>query len=277
MSFQITEICLYGAPEAPRVLELKAGKLNIVTGSSKTGKSSLISIVDYCLGSGKCGVPDGPIRSKVEWYALRLAVDGHQVFVARRAPKAGKESSAEAYFQTADVVAIPDKTDIRATTNVDAVVQLLSQASGIVDNRHDPPAGTTRTALVATIRHALFFCFQPQDEIISRKHLFFRQTEPFIPQAIQDVLPYFLGAIDDDYIVKKERLRRLRRDLKKLTRKLTEAAAIRGDASARAFALLSEAQDLGLVPQIRSPYRAQSMGSMVQGNMSVRTSTSSPI
>ena len=247
MSFQISEICLYGPPETPRVLEFTPGALNVITGSSKTGKSSLVAIVDYCLGSSKCAVPDGPIRSTVEWYALRLSLNGHQVFVARRAPKNGKHSSGEVYFATADEVSIPAKGDLTATTNIDAVEQLLSRAAGIVDNRHDPPPGTTRSPLVATIRHALYFCFQPQDEIISRKHLFYRQSEPFIPQAIQDVLPYFLGAIDDDYIVKKDKLRRLRRELKRLARQRAEAAQIRGEASARVAALLSEAQDLGMV------------------------------
>lgn len=247
MSFQISDICLYGPAETPRVLTLEPGKMNIITGSSKTGKSSLISIIDYCLGRGKCLVPDGPIRASVEWYALRLILNEHQLFVARRAPRSGRESSAEVYFETADIVAIPDKSELTATTNVDALVQLLSRAAGIVDNLHDPPAGATRTALSASLRHALFFCFQPQDEIISRRHLFYRQTEQFIPQAIQDVLPYFMGVIDDDYIVKKEQLRRLRRELKQVARKLAEDAAIRGEFSARVSALLGEARDLGLV------------------------------
>ena len=247
MSFQITDIILYGPEQSPRVLSLRLGEMNIITGSSKTGKSSLITIVDYCLGSGKCAVPDGPIRSTVEWYAIRLTLSEHQIFVARRAPVAGKEANSEVYFETADVIAIPAKAELTATTNVDTLVQLLSGALGIVDNRHDPPPEASRPALSATLRHALFFCFQPQDEIISRRHLFFRQTEPFIPQTIQDVLPYFLGAIDDDYIVKKDQLRRLRRDLKQVARKLGEVAAIRGDATQRVSALLAEARDLGLV------------------------------
>ena len=72
MSFQITEIVLYGPVEEPRVLALRPGELNIITGRSRTGKPALISIVGYCLGAGECGVAFGPIRSTVEWYALRL-------------------------------------------------------------------------------------------------------------------------------------------------------------------------------------------------------------
>ena len=58
--------------------------MNIITGSSKSGKSALVPIVDYCLGAGTCAVAHGAIRSTVTWYGLRLAVGAKQVFMAYR-------------------------------------------------------------------------------------------------------------------------------------------------------------------------------------------------
>ena len=247
MSFQILDIVLYGPVDEPRVVSLRPGQLNIITGSSKSGKSALIPIVDYCLGASECGVAYGPIRQTVEWYALRLLVGEQHVFVARRAPDVGHESSSEVHYQVSKTVSIPKKSELTANTNVDAAVALLSRDAGIADNLHEPPPGQTRNPLAATIRHAVSFCFQPQDEIISRNKLFFQQTNHWIEQHIHDSLPYFVGAIGDDYIVKVGRLRQLRSDYRKATQKLAELEAIRGDSVGRVRTLLQEASDLGLV------------------------------
>jgi len=100
-------------------------------------------------------------------------------------------------------------------------LELLSRDAGIVDNRHTPPPGQTRAPLAATIKHAVHFCFQPQDEIISRKKLFYQQSDHWIEQSIQDSLPYFVGAIGDDHIIKVGRLRQLRHEHRKLMQRLS--------------------------------------------------------
>ena len=221
--------------------------MNIITGSSKSGKSALVPIVDYCLGAGTCAVAHGAIRSTVRWYGLRLSVGAKQVFIARQAPEKGRKTNGAVHYEVSATVQIPKKSALAANTNIDAAVELLSRDAGIVDNRTEPAPGQTRDPLVANIKHALPFCFQPQDEIISRKFIFYQQNDHWIEQSIQDTLPYFLGAIGDDHIVKMERLRRLRREYRKASQQLAEAEAIRGEGSSRIVALLREAADLGLI------------------------------
>lgn len=247
MSFQILDIVLYGPPDQPRTLTLRPGSLNVITGSSKSGKSALVPIVDYCMGSSDCTVAHGPIRDTVEWYALRLRVGQQQVFIARQAPAKGGESNSAVHYDVGATVQIPPKSALAANMNVDAAVELLSRDAGIVDNKHTPPLGQTRAPLAATIKHALHFCFQPQDEIISRKKLFYQQSDHWVEQTIQDSLPYFVGAIGDDHIVKVGRLRQLKHEHRKLMQKITEAEAIRGEGSGRVSTLLREASDLGMV------------------------------
>ena len=246
MSFQITEIVLYGPVEEPRVLALRPGELNIITGRSRTGKSSLISIVDYCLGAGECGVAFGPIRSTVEWYALRLRAGTTEVFVARKAPAKGKKTTNVTHLEVSGRVEIPPKSKLSPSTNIESAVQVLTRLAGIADNIHEPPPGHSRDALRANLKHALYFCFQPQDQINNRKNLFYQQDEQFIPQTIRDVLPYFLGAIDDDHLAKISRVRDLRREIRLAERDLREIEALRGQGHARATNLLREAVDLGL-------------------------------
>ena len=253
MSLQILDIILYGPFEEPRVVALKPGQLNIITGSSKSGKSALVPIVDYCLGAGECGVAYGPIRSTVAWYALRLQAGEKQIFVARRAPGKGAESNGDVHYEVAAKVEIPLKSALSQNMNIATAVELLSQDTGIVDNRHEPPPGQTRAPLAATINHALSFCFQRQFEIISPTHLFYRQTEHWVALALQDALPYFIGAIGDDHILKMQRLRQLRHEHRKIAQRLAEAKAIRGEGTGRAEALLRESVDLGLMNAPAAP------------------------
>jgi prefoldin subunit 5 len=100
--------------------------------------------------------------------------------------------------------------------------------------------------LSASIRHALALCFQPQDEIIRRQQLFHGAGDNFFAQALKDTLPYFLGAVDNDYVQKREQLRRIREQLRSVERKLAEMAAIRGGGASKADDLLAQARDAGL-------------------------------
>ena len=83
---QILDIVVYSHDGRQRVLSLKPGQVNIITGASKTGKSALVDIVDYCFGAGECRVPEGPIRRSVSWFGLRFELDSGEAFIARRCP-----------------------------------------------------------------------------------------------------------------------------------------------------------------------------------------------
>lgn len=248
MSFQILDIVLYGFNRKKRVLHLNPGHLNIITGASKTGKTALIEIIDYCLGATECRIPEGIIRETVEWVGLRLQVTEGQVFIARRLPVSGQAASSEISHIVGQEVNLPVHASLVQTTNPKALESLLITYSGILENVHEPPPGQTRRPLSANISHALFYCFQHQTEISSNRHLFHRQSEQFIPQAIKDTIPYFLGAVDDEHVTKMAELRQLRRELRGLERKLAEHESIRGHGISRARGLLSEAVDIGLRP-----------------------------
>jgi DNA repair ATPase RecN len=248
MSFQILNIVLYGHNKQRRILPLRYGQLNIITGASKTGKTALIEIIDYCLGSDECGIPEGKIRRTVDWVGIHLQLINGESFIARRLPPSGKRTSSEIYYDLGAHLTLPNYKELEEKThmNLSGLKNLLTKHAGIGENIHTPGEGKTRRPLSANIRHALYFTFQQQSEIISNRHLFHKQDQPFIPLAIRDVLPYFLGIVGDDHVVKQEKLRRLRRELRVLERQLKEYESIRGRGISKAQALLSEAQDIGL-------------------------------
>lgn len=246
MTLKILEIVIYSHDGRRRALSLNVDGVSIITGASKTGKSALIDIVDYCFGAGECRVPEGPIRHAVAWFGLRLKLTSGEAFVARKCPIARFRSSEECFIQIGSTVESPDASELRQTTNTRGLSAQLSGWTGISENLHEPPAGQTRLPLSASVRHALAFCFQPQDEIIRRHQLFHGADDNFFAQALKDTLPYFLGAVDDEYVRKREELRRLRDQLRGIERQLAELNAIRGDGVGKASALLAQARDAGL-------------------------------
>lgn len=253
MSIQILDIVLYSKNDERRVLSFRPGMMNIITGDSGTGKSALISIVQYCLGSSSCAVPEGVIRDNVVWYAVRFAAASAQHLVARRAPDPGRAASSDAHYAVGKTVAIPEPSAISTTTNIGSAMQRLAGAVGIGLNLHEPPEGQTREPLAANLRHALAFVFQPQNEISQPAFLFHKQSDHFVAQAIKDTLPYFLGAVDDQYVAKRAQLKELRRQLKERERSLAGLEAIAGDGLGGAAALYAEARSVGILPSDSSP------------------------
>lgn len=247
MNIQILDIVLYSQHGERRVLSFRPNEMNIITGDSKTGKSALISIVDYCLGSSSCAAPEGVIRNNVVWYAVRLTDGVAQHFIGRRAPDPGRTATSDAYYTVGKNVDLPAATDLVAATNINSVVERLNGVVGIDLNIHEPPDGQTRNPLSANLRHALAYVFQPQNEISQPDFLFHKQSDHWIAQGIKDTLPYFLGAVDEDYVSKKAKLRDLRRQLREQERSLTRLEAIAGDGLGGAAPLLAEACDVGIL------------------------------
>lgn len=247
MKFQILNILVYGANGQIRSIELKPDAVNVITGQSKTGKSALIHIVDYCLGRRECNVPAGVIRKHVEWYAVKLQTSSGEVFIARRNPEPGKESSEDIYIERGTSLSCPEASSLTKNANLETLAPILNQVLGIGEYTHEPKTGQTRKTGTADIGKALFYCFQEQSEIDDQKFLFHRQGEPFIPQSIKDYLPYFLGAITDEFIQNKEELRKLNRKLKQVESRIAERNRLKGQNFERAFALLNEAKSVDLI------------------------------
>ncbi|ELV2702418.1 hypothetical protein QNO67_003719 [Salmonella enterica] len=88
MKFYISQLILWPKDISNKTQTLKFhdGEINIVHGVSGTGKSSIISIIDYCLGSSRCSIPVGIIREKVRWFGLKIYIKNKFYIIARSSP-----------------------------------------------------------------------------------------------------------------------------------------------------------------------------------------------
>src|SRR5215472_2185898 len=250
MPFQLKEIVLYGHNGDRRRIEFKLGSVNILTGKSGTGKSAIISIIDYCLGRSSFTVPEGVIRDSVAWYAIILRAAGTEILVAKPCPKPSAQSQSQGLMILGSSLEPPVFDDLTINTTDEAVEATLSKYLGISPNLHVPEEGHSRDPLEATISHTKFYLFQEQGLVANRDLLFFRQAEPFLPQAMKDTLPYLLGAMDEDRLLIQRELRQLRRQVRMLERDLREAESISGGGITTGRALLAEVAQVGLLNSI---------------------------
>lgn len=243
---QILAIVLYGNNGKIRVLPFKEGKVSIITGRSKTGKSVIGDIIDYCFGGSSCNIAEGFVREHVAWYGLHLEHQGEFLFIARANPPSGQSSTNKCCY-IVGAKEIPE--DISKATSIDneGLENLLSAKLGISENLYIPPSDQSRNPLSANIRHSLYYCIQNQDEIASQKMLFHRQSEPFMPQAIKDTLPYFLGIINENALSLEAERSLLIRESNIIIRSINEVEMLRGNGLHRATELLSEAKEVGLL------------------------------
>lgn len=244
---QIREIVLYGYNGKVRHLPFLLGKVNIITGKSKSGKSVVGDIIDYCLGGDSCNIADGVVRDNVAWYGLLLQFDKERVFVARKNPDKGQQTTGFCYIEVGEKIEVPEKNDFTSNANVAGIEEALTQRIGISENLNIPPEGQSRLPLAANIRHALYYCFQGQDEIAAKNFLFHHQSEDYITQAIKDTIPYFLGAISEEALTLENERSILKRKLTLAKRKLEENRYLMGGGSERAIALIGEARRVGLI------------------------------
>lgn len=244
---QIRKLILYGKNGKVRSIPFKLGQVNIITGKSKSGKSAIGDIIEYCLGGDSCNIADGVIRENVSWYGLLLQFEEEQIFVARKNPEPGQQSTSYCYVKRGKVVSMPETTEFTSNENVAGLEELLSQKVGISENLNIPSEGQSRNALTANIRHALYYCFQNQDEIAAKNFLFHRQAEDFITQSIKDTMPYFMGIINEDALEKEKERSILKRKIVIEKRRIEEKRMLQGGGIKRGTALLAEAKYVGLL------------------------------
>lgn len=251
MTMQIKSIVLYNHDGETRVLDFELGNVNIITGGSGTGKTTLIHIIEYCMGKTGFNVKlSNELLDVIAWYGVLYQLnDTTQAFIAKPPPRSGYHSRTNAFFLVQEHVSLPNLNDLELNSDDDAIAQTLGQYLGI-SHRIVPGNEDLRSEYELTINQVRFFLFQDEDTIANQSILFHRQSDRGIAETLRETLPYLLGVFPRDYLLllrerksKSRELTRLRRELKLLEENYETRIS-------RGTSLLDEAIDVGLLDNI---------------------------
>lgn len=252
---QLISVAVYNWDGRVRPVDFHPGRLNVVTGASRTGKSALLDIVDFCLGRDEAPIPQTKVFKSVAWYGtLWQFADGSRAFAGRPTFRPGKSSTSRAMIRLGGAeMTLPSFEELAENTDSATLRDQFGSRIGLQEAMLSPAEGSTRSPFKVGLGQAAIFILQTQSEIASKSLLFHRQGEDGMSASIRDSLPYFLGAVAGDHAEKHQQLRLARRVLRRAEIALEAARAEAADHDGQIQALLAEAYASGLVDVDRAP------------------------
>ena len=187
MNFYISKIRLWFRHGGePRDLEFFKDKVNVITGDSSTGKSSVLKIIDYCLLSERSTIVEDVINENVAWYGLVFHIDDIPYTIIRQAPTV-ESAEMKVLFREGEYLPdepIADLDDIRAK----ALVKMNELF-------HINPKLKLGSKVKQHFRHNLIFNYLTEDIIATESTYqdlrFFRRDE--YSQILNDLLKLAIG------------------------------------------------------------------------------------
>jgi hypothetical protein len=247
MHFQIRQIVLWPRNKAlqPRVVRFQPGTVNVITGASQTGKSAIVPIIDYCLGSGKCSIPTGIIRIKAEWFGVVVETAKGQILLARREPGIQQSTGDMFIMEDQKEIAVPQHISTK-NTNRDFVKAYLDELAGLTSLDFDPDSDSGFKGR-PSFRDMAAFNFQPQNIIANPEVLFFKADTFEHREKLRTIFPYVLGVLTPEIMAKRYRLDELRREARAIARQLESLRQSAETLLAELHVYLSRAREFGLL------------------------------
>lgn len=215
MRSYISSIVLINDADDKRIVPLKAG-VNIITGDSKTGKSALVEIIDYCLCSSRSTVPKGEITNFTSIFCITLVINNNCYVIARQAAGLGGKmyisKQAEDFDPNNLNLLFFNMLSLQAPKEVQGKIETalgLSVTNMQAENLDGKPEK-------ASLRNMVSFLFQHQNLMASKFALFYRFNDFYKRKAVIQQFPVFTGLVGQEYYSKLIRLTDLKNQLKKL-------------------------------------------------------------
>ncbi len=147
MNFILLEIKLWFKNDTsePKSYFFEKNKVNVITGASSTGKSTIWRIVDYCLLSGITQIAD-KIANAVSWFGITFIINEQEISIARGSPEKSIVSQ-DVYFGLGPLPEMPSSN--QTILQVKSRLNKLFNFSGELKQAYNN---------LLCYRHFLIFC-----------------------------------------------------------------------------------------------------------------------
>lgn len=246
MKFQIIKLIVWPKIEAfpPRIVEFEPGKVNVITGGSRTGKSAIIPIIDYCLASSDCHIPIDTIRDHSSWYGIVFQTESEQMLVCRKVPQ-GDKSSNDFYLCRGKLISIPNHIE-KPNENQDGVKIILNSISSVPYFSLTGDEGNIAYGARFGFRDLMALVFQTQGVVANQNILFYKTHAHAHRERLRNWFPFILGAETIEILQARQRLQIVEIRLKQLRRELERAKTVSGSWMANMLGHIKIAKEYGI-------------------------------
>ena len=217
MKSYIKAIIIFNENDEKRLVPLKQG-VNIITGESKTGKSALVEIIDYCLCSTRCTIPKGKITDFSYLYVLVMGIGDNTYIIARY----NWDNGGKMYFSKEEkdfnykALNLGYFSEKPTLPYKDAQYEIECALGLFVTNM---ATDADQQGKKASLRNMVSYLFQHQNLMASKFALFYRFSDYYKRKDVIDQFPVFAGMISQEYYSDLIQLNTLKAQLKQKYKK----------------------------------------------------------
>ncbi|TDV44447.1 uncharacterized protein DUF3732 [Pseudomonas graminis] len=245
MKFGIDTIRLWSHQGEIRDVDFERGRINVLSGSSNRGKTSLLHIIDYCLLSSAHKIPHDVINDTVDWYGVKFYINDKEFVIARKSPHAQTVSDK---FYLSSVGAFAPKPFANATS--DDIKKILQSEFGLNNSVVLYGGRGVRHGTQVSFRYFLLFNTISEDIITNTSAYFDHQQDDRYRVALPRVLDLGLGIDNLENIEQRERRDDLKRMIEKLEKKKKVMSGGRHLFESEARQLAASAAEYGLIEKV---------------------------
>lgn len=247
MKFHIKDIYLWkSAGTDPRILHFLSNKINVITGGTGTGKTTIIHIINYCLLSSKPKIPTPHINDSVEWYGLNFKINNKDFFIARTRPGQFDEPTNGYYFSgIGEVPEYPSANISEAELKI-----ILEREFGVEDNLIMPYGGKLiKAGSKVSFRFFLLMNTQHEDTIADSSTFFdFKiHEEGRYKEAFDRIFDLILGVGSVEKVILQQKLGELQKQYGTILNKEKSKLKAQDQVDSNILELVARAQRFKLI------------------------------
>lgn len=212
---QLTNILIWQTDKTLRNFELKENKVNVITGDSGKGKSSILAIIDYCLLSSEPeGISITNVDKYVEWYGIRFRINDNYYVICRKALH-NKDKNFAFLDQNGLIPKYPENN-----IKIEKLKKQLNYEFGINSSLEIPYGGDTiKQGSKVSYRYFLPNCLIDQSTIIAPYYLYSKSSDKKTQERIERTFDMALGCEDGASMIIRTRITELEKKINQFEKK----------------------------------------------------------
>ncbi|WP_339148231.1 MULTISPECIES: DUF3732 domain-containing protein [unclassified Sutcliffiella] len=217
MKFYIEAVTLWLKKNRIREIKFKPNKVNVITGASGTGKSEIMSIIDYCFFSSNAAISEEKINENVEWYGLTFFIND-KCFTIAREKIINRRGSSNYYYSSSGKV--PEKP--HTNMSEEELKEIIQTEFSISSKLVIPYSGKSiKAGNKVSFRYFLLFNTQSGNTISNNEVYFDKQNITRYREALERIFDIALKIEDIENILLKEKIVLIEKEINRIKKKQT--------------------------------------------------------